>query len=410
MNETGKRILTALACILMGCALSTVLLYGVFARGGSGQTAAAGDVRKGQEKYAELIGVAEEYYIGDSMDMDQINDAMAAGVVAGLGDRWSYYVSAEDYQSYQNNMQNAYVGVGITVQANIDEVTGKQHGLMVLEVSSGGSALEQGVQVGDILVAVDGTDVTEGAVTEVKQMVAGEAETQVDLTFERNGKTVSVTCVRRALTVIPASGELLDGGVGYIRIENFDGGCADAVISLVEELRAQGAKSLLFDVRNNPGGLKTELIALLDDLLPEGVIFHSVDYQGTESIAQSDAACVDMPIAVLVNLSSYSAAEYFACALQEYGAGIVVGEQTYGKGYYQVGIPLQDGSAVNLSVGKYYTPQGKSLIDVGVTPDIAVSLDEEQSLLLASKKLTHEEDPQLRAAVDALSAGSDTVN
>ncbi len=409
MGETGKRILTALACIIMGCALSTVLLYGTFARGGGRQTAAADDVAKGQEKYAEIIGVAEEYFIGDSVDMDQVNDAMAAGVVAGLGDRWSYYVSAEDYQSYQDGKMNAYVGVGITVQANIDEVTGNQHGLLVQDVSSGGSALEQGVQVGDILVAVDGNDVTESAVTEVKQMVAGEAGTQVLLTFERKGKTVSVTCTRKALTVIPASGELLDGGVGYIRIENFDGGCADAVIALVEDLRARGAKSLLFDVRNNPGGLKTELIALLDYLLPEGVIFHSVNYQGTESIAQSDAGCVDMPMAVLVNFKSYSASEYFACALQEYGAGIVVGEQTYGKGYYQIGIPLKDGSAVNLSVGKYYTPQGKSLIDVGVTPDIAVSLDEGQDLLLASKKLEHDEDPQLRAAVDALSAQSDTT-
>ena len=234
--------------------------------------------------------------------------------------------------------------------------------------------------------------------------MVGDPGTSVSLVFQRNGAPFPVTCERRALTLIPARGELLEDGTGYIAITNFDTGCAEAVIGLVEELRSQGARSLVFDVRNNPGGLKTELTDLLDYLLPEGVIFHTVNYAGEESIVTSDAENVDMPMAVLVNASSYSAAEYFACALQEYGVGVVVGEKTFGKGYYQVGISLKDGSAVNLSIGKYYTPNGESLIDVGVTPDQEVALTEEEAGLLAGRKLDHGEDPQLQAALALLAS------
>ena len=140
----------------------------------------------------------------------------------------------------------------------------------------------------------------------------------------------------------------------------------------------------------------------MDYLLPEGVVFHTINYAGEEDIVSSDASCIDMPMAVLVNANSYSAAEYFACALQEYGKGAVVGEHTFGKGYYQVGMTLSDGSCVNLSIGKYFTPNGESLIDVGVTPDIEVELTDEEASLLASRKLLPEDDPQLKAALGTL--------
>ena len=230
----------------------------------------------------------------------------------------------------------------------------------------------------------------------------GEEGTTVELTFLRGEQELTFQVERRAMTVIPAEGRLMPGQVGYIIIDNFDAGCAETVKALVEELQAQGAKSLLFDVRNNPGGLKTELTDLLDYLLPEGTVFHTVNYAGDEEIVTSDESCVDMPMAVLVNGSSYSAAEYFACALQEYGVGVVVGEQTFGKGYYQVGLQLSDGSCVNLSIGKYFTPEGKSLIDVGVTPDVAVELSDDEALALARNRLAPEEDPQVQAALGCL--------
>ena len=401
MEHTVRRVLTAAACLLMGCAVGVVVTWCTATGALSQEPDRSEEVRQGSEKYAEIMDLVDEYYIGEDVDMTAVNDAMADGVIAGLGDRWSYYVSAEEYQNYIENINNSYVGVGITIMAQTDEEDNLT-GYEVTDVTKGGPAEEAGVLAGDVLIRVEDTDVTEITLTEVKNLVKGEEGTFVNLTFLRGGQEITVTSERRAMVLIPAEGRMLDGNVGYIIIDNFDGGCAETVKGLVEDLQSQGAVSLVFDVRNNPGGLKTELTDLLDYLLPEGIIFHTLNYAGDEEIVNSDADCVNMPMAVLVNADSYSAAEYFACALQEYGAGVVVGEHTFGKGYYQVGLTLSDGSCVNLSIGKYFTPNGESLIDVGVTPDIELELDEEQAVLLAQGKLDPLEDPQLQAAINRI--------
>ena len=401
MSETARRILTAGVCVLMGCAIGGVVAW-CCATGSLAHSAQSKEVREGSEKYYEIMNTVEQYYIGD-VDMTQVNDSMAAGVVSGLGDRWSYYVSAEDYRDYLDNIQNSYVGVGITIMAVTDE-EGIPQGFEVTDVTRDGPAEAAGVLTGDVLIGVNGTDIRECYMAEVKSMVKGEAGTKVELSFLREDEEYTVQVERKALTLIPAEGRMLSGGVGYIMIDNFDAGCSETVKALVEDLKSQGAVSLLFDVRNNPGGLKSELIDLLDYLLPEGVVFHTINFAGNEEIATSDASCVDMPMAVLVNGNSYSAAEYFACALQEYDKGAVVGEHTFGKGYYQVGITLSDGSCVNLSIGKYFTPNGESLIDVGVTPDIEVELTDEEASLLSARKLAPEDDPQVQAALGTLPA------
>ncbi len=402
MDEKITRYLTAAACMLMGIAVGVVVTFTTLSGGMGAQDQADPALQAGIDKYQEILELVDQYYIGgDEVDMDAVNDAMAAGVIEGLGDRWSYYVSAGEYQSYVENINNAYVGVGITISAKTDE-DGELLGYEVTDVTSGGPAQEAGVLAGDVLIAVNGTSVADITLEETKNMVKGQEGTTVELTFLREDQAYTVTVERRTLTVIPAEGRLLEGGVGYITIDNFDAGCAETVRGLVEDLRDQGAMSLLFDVRNNPGGLKRELTDLLDYLLPEGVIFHTVNYAGEEEIVSSDASCIDMPMAVLVNENSYSAAEYFACALQEYGAAAVIGEKTYGKGYYQVGLELSDGSCLNLSIGKYYTPQGKSLIDVGVTPDMEIPLTDEEALALARGQLDPAEDPQVQTAIGSL--------
>lgn len=400
MSETLRRYLTSAACLLMGIAVGVVVTFTTVS-GRMTQPTISDQVQQGSAKYAEIMALVDQYFIGEDVDPDVVNDAMAAGVIAGLGDRWSYYVSAEDYQAYLENINNAYVGVGITISAKNDE-DGSLIGYEVTEVTKGGPAEAAGVLAGDVLTKVGGTAVADITLTETKNRVKGEAGTTVELTFLRDQQELTLTVERQALTVIPAEGRLLEGGVGYIAIDNFDDHCAETVIGLIEDLKAQGATSLLFDVRNNPGGLKRELTDLLDYLLPEGVIFHTVNYAGEEEIVSSDAACVDMPMAVLVNANSYSAAEYFACALQEYGVGTVIGEKTFGKGYYQVGLKLSDGSCVNLSIGKYYTPNGESLIDVGVTPDMEIPLTEKEALALARNQLDPADDPQIQAAIGSL--------
>ena len=282
MNETLRRYLTSAVCLLMGIAVGVVVTVSTVS-GRMAQAAMSDEIQQGSAKYAEIMALVDQYFIGEDVDPEAVNDAMAAGVIAGLGDRWSYYVSAGDYQAYLENINNAYVGVGITISAKNDE-EGSLIGYEVTEVTKGGPAKAAGVLAGDVLTHVDGTAVADITLTETKNRVKGEAGTTVALTFLRGDQAYTVTVERQALTVIPAEGRLLEGGVGYITIDNFDDHCAETVIGLIEELQDQGATSLLFDVRNNPGGLKRELTDLLDYLLPEGVIFHTVNYAGEEEI------------------------------------------------------------------------------------------------------------------------------
>ena len=199
-----------------------------------------------------------------------------------------------------------------------------------------------------------------------------------------------------------ASGQMLTDGIGMVTIENFDGRCADETIAAIESLLDQGAEKLIFDVRNNPGGYKHELCKVLDYLLPEGPLFRSEYYDGTVNVDESDAKCLELPMAVLVNSESISAAEFFAAALDEYEAATVVGEQTIGKGYFQQSYKLSDGSAVGLSVGRYTTPKGVSLTDVGITPDVVVEVDDELFMQIYYGNVPWQEDPQVLAAMEVL--------
>ena len=198
---------------------------------------------------------------------------------------------------------------------------------------------------------------------------------------------------------------MLTDTVGYVRIVNFNTNCAEETIAQVEELRKQGADKLIFDVRYNPGGYVREMIEVLDYLLPEGVLFRDMDYLGNEGTEYSDADCVELPMAVLVNGSSYSAAEFFAAALEEYNWATIVGEQTCGKGYYQNTLRLSDGSAVNLSTGKYFTPNGVNLTEAGgLTPDIVIPIDQETAVQIYLQTIPMEKDPQIQAALTALTS------
>ena len=200
-----------------------------------------------------------------------------------------------------------------------------------------------------------------------------------------------------------AKGELLPGNVGYVKIVNFNTNCADHTLAEIEKLLEQGAESFVFDVRNNSGGYVHEMAEVLDYLLPEGMLFQSLRYDGHKLEYTSDADCLELPMAVLVNADSYSAAEFFAAALSEYDWAVVVGEPTCGKSYFQNTYELGDGSAVALSVGKYYTPKGVSLQDAGgLTPDITVEVEAETAALIYAELMDYSQDPQLQAAIAAL--------
>ena len=350
----------------------------------------------GQSKLDQLEALLLTYFV-DGADATVLEDSAATAMVDALGDRWSYYVPAAEYAAFIQQRTNAYVGVGITIAPREDDL-----GFDILQVEAGGSAKEAGILPGDILAEVEGQSVAELGISGTGGLVSGQEGTTVNVAVLRNGEKLPMTLTRKKIQVTVAKGELLDGNVGLVTIKNFNDRCADEAIAAIEALRQQGAEYLIFDVRNNPGGYKTELVDLLNYLLPEGPLFRSRDYAGRETVDQSDAACLEMPMAVLVNGESYSAAEFFAAALEEYDWAIVAGDPTSGKGHYQNTYVLSDGSAVGLSVGRYTTPNDVDLEGVGITPQVLVEVDDQTAALIYAEALDHGEDPQLQAAIRAL--------
>lgn len=353
-------------------------------------------VKTGTGKLDRLENLIQERYIGEA-DEEAMEDAAAAAMVKATGDRWSYYIPASQYEAHKEQSENAYVGIGITIQQAEDG-----SGFLIVMVNQNGPAQEAGVQVNDLLIAVEDQDVREMTADQVRELIRGEAGTKVSLTVMRQGEHQTLAVERRRIESAVATGQMLTDGIGLVKISNFDERCASESIAVIQKLQQEGAKKIVFDVRNNPGGYAEELVKLLDYLLPEGDLFRSVSYDGTEKVDTSDADCLDMPMAVLINGSSYSAAEFFAAALQEYQAATIVGEPTVGKGVYQTTISLGDGSAVALSTGKYFTPKGNSLTDVGVTPDVRVDVDEETAEKIYYGTLGYADDLQIQAAIQVL--------
>ena len=345
-------------------------------------------------KLQELEALLVEKFV-DGADSKQLQDAAAHAMVGALGDRWSYYIPQDEFAAYVEDKNNSYVGIGVTIEQT-------DLGYRVIKLNQDGPAELAGILPGDVIVAVDGTRVSELSIDEGKEMVRGPEGTQVSITVLRDGQELTFTMTRMTVATVVATGVMLQGNIGLVTIYNFNTNCYNATMNAVEELMKDGATALIFDVRFNGGGYKRELVKILDDLLPEGVLFRSEYYTGETSVDESDADCLQIPMAVLINDQSYSAAEFFAAALREYDWAILVGQQTQGKGHYQETYQLSDGSAVGVSTGRYTTPKGVDLEGVGLTPDIVVEVDEETYYNIYAGVLDPMEDPQIIAAIDAL--------
>lgn len=385
MNK--NRLLRAISYILVAAitatATATVLLF-------------SGAASSQSSKLQQLENLILNRYVGE-VDQKEMEDAAANAMIEALGDRWSYYLTAEEYAAHHEQEENAYVGIGITVNGQTTA-----QGLEVLQVAQGGPADQAGILAGDRITLVDGRMVAGLEVSAIQSMIKGDENTKVTLTILRGAQELTVTVTRAAVSVPVATGKMLENSIGLVTIGNFNANCAKETIAAIDALMQDGAKKLIFDVRNNPGGRVSELVAVLDYLLPEGVLFRSQDHTGKEDQETSDAACLEIPMAVIVNENSYSAAEFLAAALQEREWAQIVGEKTSGKGNYQVLFQLPDGSAVGLSVGKYFTPNGVSLEGVGITPDVSVSVDQQTAAKIYAGILDPEEDPQILAAMEAL--------
>ncbi len=332
-------------------------------------------------------------FVEPDADLEGATDKALSAFVDGLGDRWSYYLPAQRHQETIERRANSYVGIGVTV----DSVS-REEGLLVQSVTRDGPADKAGVLAGDVITAVDGVSIAGEGRETASDLIRGEEGTKVALTLlGEDGASRDVTCTRATLHNASAQGRLLDNKVGYVQLSNFYSGSADSFQAEVDALLEQGAESLLIDLRGDPGGYVSELEQILDYLLPEGPVFTHKPRWWFKSVYVSDENCVDLPMAVLVNQHSYSAAELLAAQLRESVDAPIVGERTSGKGYSQLTFPLANGGGAGLSTAAYCTGGGHSLIGEGIVPDVELSLPE-------GAALGGEDDVQLKAALELLVA------
>lgn len=377
-----KTLLLAVVCFVLGGGVTLTVAWQALGQDGQALLQA----------YRLVTGK----FVGE-YDQRTMVESTLENMVTALGDRWSGYLDPQEAQQVKTARANTYVGIGVTVGQEPED------GLEILRVTEGGPAQAAGLAPGEIIRGVDGQTITAENRADLVNAIQGEAGTTVTLEVEgTDGARRTVEVTRQEIHGLTAAWTMLADQVGLVSIQNFYSGTADLVRQGVEELQAQGARALVFDLRNNPGGYVTELTEILDFLLPEGTIFISRTNDGEETVYTSDAACVDLPMAVLVNAESYSAAEFFAAELREAAGAVVAGEQTSGKGYSQMLFTLADGSAISLSTARYYTGSGISLIGTGVTPEPLVGLSQEEAQRLLAGTLSPEEDPQLQSALAAL--------
>lgn len=338
------------------------------------------------QKYVEIEKLIEDNFIGDTSS-EEMFDSAASAMVRSLNDKWSYYMDAEEYEAYKLSSANEYAGIGVSVKLNDD---GR---VEVVSVTSGTPAASAGISAGQYVVSIDGQKTEGMSLTDVQTLIRSLLNKDFSMVIaDQKGNESTVTLNCEIIHKSSVSHKLLDNKVGYVKIEDFEAGSGEEAIKSIEYLISIGASSIIFDLRDNPGGLLSQLIEVLDYILPEGEIFVSVDKEGNETVTSSDKTCLKYKMAVLVNADTYSAAEFFAAALQEYNWATIVGECTTGKSRSQITIETSDGGAVHLSTRQYLTPNRVDLVEAGgVAPDLVIANTD------SSK------DAQLEGAIKALS-------
>ena len=346
-----------------------------------------------QSKLNFLEAYIRGYYL-DEIDDKQMEDYLYYGLVAGLGDPYAAYYNEEETQSMMDSSSGNYCGIGAVFSQNL--ITGL---ITVSRVYEGCPSFEAGLLPEDILYKVEDEEVTGMDLTSVVTKIKGEEGTEVTLTMIRGEEEIDFTMKRQMIEVPTIEHEMLPDQVGYIMISEFDGVTDEQFVEALEDLKSQGMTSLVIDLRNNGGGSVESVCNVADALLPEGPIVYT-EYKGEERTERtSDADCIELPMAVLINGASASASEILSGALQDYEKAVIVGTQSYGKGIVQSVFDLQDGTALKLTTAKYYTPDGNDIHGVGITPDVEIDLPEE---LKSEVSLSLEEDVQLQKAIEVL--------
>ncbi|MDP2892481.1 MAG: S41 family peptidase [Bacillota bacterium] len=391
MKTVSMKILVVLLVIVF---LSTVLLTATFTYLATtnmyGPIAENPSLNAKVQEIRKLI--TDKYY--KPVDETKLDIGMLKGLVFGLNDPYSTYMTAEETQKFLEDEQGNYQGIGIQVTQNPET-----YEIKITGVFKDSPAKKAGLLPGDIIIAVDGTDVTAMNVDEVVPMMRGEQGTQVKVTVLRGEETMEYDIIRDVVNIEYVKWHMPPNGIGYVQISEFSGNCAEKFNEAVDDLKARGMKALIIDLRDNPGGLVDQTSAIADILLPQGIIFYTLDRQGVRKDENASPGALDIPMAVLVNENSASASELLSGALQDNGVPLI-GTKTFGKGIIQSFISLKDGDTLKLTISEYFTPEGREIQGIGLTPDYIVELPEE--LQGRPDLLNDSNDTQLQKALEVI--------
>ncbi len=348
------------------------------------------------KKIDKLEGLIDKYYM-EKVDKNTMAEGIYKGLLQSLDDPYSVYYTKEEYTALMESSSGVYYGIGATVSSDV-----KTGVLSIVKPFVGGPAYEAGLLPGDVLYKVNEEEVTGKDITEVVGKIKGEEGTTVNVTIVREGEAdpIEFTITRRKVEVPTIEYEMLDNKIGYIAISEFDEVTAEQFRQALADLEKQGQKGLVIDIRNNPGGLLDTVVDMLDRMLPNGLIVYTEDKYGNRDEYKSDGKEeFNKPLAVLINGNSASASEIFAGAIQDYEKGTIVGTTSFGKGIVQSILPLTDGTAIKVTVSKYYTPKGRNIHKIGISPDVTVELDDALRKKVVIEK---KEDNQLQKAISIL--------
>lgn len=348
------------------------------------------------EQKLNLIDQTLNDFYFDDIDDSKVLDNIYKAYVNAYGDKYTVYYTADEYAKIQESSNGAYYGIGVVVRKNDDGT------ILVVEPYDGAPGKEAGMRKNDVIVTVNGESVADQDLNSVVAKIKGDEGTTVNIGIRRDGSDdiTELTVTRRKVEIKTVAYEMLDDSVGLITISEFDKVTAQQFKEAYAQLETLGMKGLVIDIRSNPGGLLNVVVDMLDEILPDGLIVYTEDkYGNRQEYNGSNPDVIDVPLAVLVNGESASASEIFAGAVQDYGAGTIIGTQTFGKGIVQTIRRMSDGSAIKYTMAKYFTPKGQDIHGHGVTPDIVEELSDEFNNLTeydASK------DNQLQKAIEVI--------
>lgn len=384
--ELGTAIFLMMACTILACLITYTFIT-------SKMTTVFATVEK-YSKLSQVEQIVAARYMDTYDEMDTM-DGILKGFVSAA-DPYGKYMDAAAYQQYLDETNGKYAGLGIIVR--YISSTGN---MKVTKVNRGSSADSVGVKAGDIVYKIDGVDVTTMTETDAQNLLKGKAGTTTVLSIYRDDASLEKEVTYSEYTTSTVSYSVVNSDIGYIRFDAFDTNTATEFKKAYNFLQDEGVTSLIFDVRNNAGGTLDSVCKILDTILPKGNIVTVESKSGTKSSSiQSNSKQITLPMAVLINENTYSAAELFAAAIRDYKKGTLVGVKTFGKGVAQQIIPLGDQTAVYLSTQLYYPPSGESFDGVGINPDVQIAMSDED--LENFYELTKEEDVQLQKAVETL--------